>query len=106
MLLFFPDLEIDRVTTDRFELMLTRSGCADLWAPYISPDGTIVALAGRIAIDPADWDKAETVPDHGGLACKAIYQTLQRDGFRGIQKINGAYAIHVLEPENKRYTLL
>jgi hypothetical protein len=28
---FFPDIEIDRLQNDRFDLMLTRSGSADMW---------------------------------------------------------------------------
>lgn len=105
-LLFFPDMEIDRVRTDCFDLMLTRSGPAGLWAPYISPDTTTVALAGRIALDLADWEKAESVPGDGGLACKAIYNTFAADGFEGIQKLNGAYAIHIFEPEKKRFSII
>jgi asparagine synthase (glutamine-hydrolysing) len=105
-LLFFPDLEIDRIQTPRFDLMLTRSGRAGLWAPYISPGGTTVALAGRIALDPVDWEKAESVPGDGGLACKAIYTAFAAEGFAGIQKLNGAYAVHVFEPAKKRHSVI
>jgi len=103
---FFPDIEIDRLQNDSFDLMLTRSGSADMWAPYEAPDGTIVALAGRIALDSSDWEHAEQVNGDGGLACKAIYQAYQARGFDGIQGINGAYAIHLFEPKFHRYSLI
>src|SRR5690606_23944940 len=79
-LLFYPDMEVDSVCTDQFDLTLTRIGPADLWAPYASPDGTIVALAGRVALDPAEWQNACSLPGEGGLACKAIYNRFSTAG--------------------------
>jgi len=103
---FFPDLETDRIQVSQFDLVLTRSGDAGLWAPFRSADGTTVALAGRIALDSADWDRAQQVSGEGGLACKAIYKAYQTGGIESIGKINGAYAIHLYVPDRDQYSII
>jgi len=103
---FFSDLESDHIRTNIFDLYLTRVGSAALWAPYKSDDGTVVALAGRIALDTADWGYAKSIPGQGGLACKAIFRLLKSDGYEAVQRLNGAYVIHIFEPVHDRYTMI
>ena len=103
---FFPDLEIDRIVNDRFKLVLTRNGRPELWAPYTAPDGTVVAIAGRILLDSSDWEVAKRVSGEGGLAPKAIYKAFQENGYAGVQRMNGAFAIHIYEPGTQRYSLV
>ena len=102
---FFEDMEVDRVSSDDFALTLTRTGSKRLWAPYEAPDGTLVALAGQVALDAEQWDHASRVSGEGGLACKAIYREIQRHGVEQLREINGTYAIHVFRPDEKRYFL-
>ena len=103
---FFPDVEVDRIVNERFRLSITRTGSAELWSPYEAPDGTIVALAGRIAVDERSWQRAEGASGEGGLACKLIYQVYSSEGLDGIAKISGAYAIHLYEARSQRYRLI
>jgi hypothetical protein len=42
-----------------FGLALTYQGNADLWAPYTASDGSLVAVAGRVALDEALWTMGE-----------------------------------------------
>jgi asparagine synthase (glutamine-hydrolysing) len=105
-LLFFPDMQMDRIRTKCFDLSLTRSGPAELWAPYVSPNATVIALAGRIALESSEWEKAGRLTGSGGLACKAIFNAFEEKGFDGIYRLNGAYAIHIYEPDKGTYSLI
>jgi asparagine synthase (glutamine-hydrolysing) len=65
-----------------------------MWAPYASPDGSVfVALAGKIALDEGEWQKAEKAPGAGGLACKAIFEKYQSEGSKALESLNGSYVV-------------
>lgn len=65
-----------------------------LWGPAsISGAEQTVALAGRIALSPAEWDRAKRLPIEGGLACRHILAGVQAEGSRFWRRLNGAFCI-------------
>lgn len=103
---FFPDLSVDRIVRDRFTLSITRSGSDRLWAPFESPDGTVIALAGRVALAEAAWEAGARIEGPGGLACKAIYQAYREHGIEGVTRLSGGFAVHVFDPRHDLYQLV
>src|SRR6266850_850255 len=103
---FYPDMEVDRVARDAFTLFVSRVGRRDLWAPFESPDGVVVGLAGRLALDASEWESASRVDGEGGLACKAGYQAYRNRGVEGLHGFSGGFAIHLHDPGRQTYHLV
>jgi asparagine synthase (glutamine-hydrolysing) len=103
---FYPDMEVDRVARDAFALFVSRVGRRDLWAPFESPDGVVVGLAGRLALDASEWESASRVDGEGGLACKAVYQAYRNRGVEGLHGFSGGFAIHLHDPGRQTYHLV
>ena len=95
---FLPDMAVDRIEREDFTLFVTRVGSGRLWAPFESPDGIVVATAGRVALNEGQWETSSRVEGAGGLACKAIYQLYRERGIEGLGSISGGFAIHVYDP--------
>lgn len=103
---FYPDMDVDRLEHERFTLLVSRVGQAHLWAPYEAPDGTVVALAGRIALDESQWCDAEQLPGRGGLACKAVFAVYRNAGAAALGSFSGAHVIHVYDPRTGAYHMV
>ena len=106
-LVFCNDQSLESFERKAFSLFLTRNGDPVLWAPFEAPDGILVALAGRPALDEADWQRAEAMREEGGLACKHIHRTYLAGDTRAVSRISGAHAILIHDPakrESRRAT--
>jgi asparagine synthetase B (glutamine-hydrolysing) len=103
---FYPDMEVDQITRDGFSLFVSRFGCADIWAPFESAEGLVVALAGNVALEESEWESASRVEGKGGLACKAIYLAYRSRGINGLYNFSGGCAIHVYDPQRGAYYLV
>ena len=53
---FFPDMAVDKIAREDFTLFVSRAGGERLWAPFESPDGVVVAIAGGVALNENQWD--------------------------------------------------
>lgn len=92
LLKYFEETIIDRFHFDKFTLITSRVDDMALWGPYSSADkSAFVSLAGRIALDDDEWEKAREIDGDGGLACKYIYGIYRTEGIRGLKKLNGSY---------------
>lgn len=77
-----------------FSLVISRGDDLGLWGLFRDPgSATVVALAGRIALDEAEWKAAEEVRGVGGLACKAIFARYQRGGIDELKSLNGNFLV-------------
>lgn len=87
-------------TFDRDRWALVLSGVDDqlLWGPseLATPDGTVfVALAGRIAMEDAEWESAARSELQGGTACKFILSKYLRQGPDSLASLNGNFAAFI-----------
>ena len=103
---FFPDMAMDRISRDSFTLFVTRTGRDQLWAPFESRDGIVIALVGRVALGKSEWEDGSRVEGSGGLACKAIYHAYRARGIEGLTGLSGGFAIHVYDPRQEIYHLV
>lgn len=86
--------------------VLSRFDDAALWSPASDPDsGVTVALAGRISLDRADWQRAGLLPYRGGLACRSLLKAWLDgpDFFR--RALNGAFCVLVHDPRDATLNL-
>lgn len=89
-----------------FQLILAQTGEPGLWAPYRAPDGTLIALAGRVVFEETEWQTAGAVPGVGGLAAKAIYQRYQQAGPAGLESISGNAVVLLVESSGRTLHLV
>lgn len=87
-------------------LVLTYTGDPGLWDPYIASDGTLVAIAGRVAPSEAQWQAAEMETGSGGLASKAVYQAFEREGLPALQGFGGNCVLLVHDLRNHRFHII
>jgi len=103
---FCASTEVKILERDSFSLLLTRVDGFDLWGPYAAPSAggeILVALAGRVALNPLEWATARKVEGEGGLACKAIFETYRKEGIDALaRRLNGNYTVFIYdEPAEK-----
>lgn len=89
-----------------FTLILSSTDNASLWGPYRSPEGVLVAISGRLALDEQKWQAAEAVAADGGLACKAIWQMFSRGGIKAVEQLGGNWVILIYDPRNHQFHLI
>lgn len=87
--------------TTEFGLVLTYTEDPALWAPFRDADGTVVAVAGRVALEEREWADGESIPGTGGLAAKAILRMLRQRGLAGLDRISGNGTILVWQPASR-----
>ncbi len=78
-----------------FGLALTDTGDPELWAPYRTKTGSLVAVAGRPTFEDMEWSAARAVDGSGGLAAKIIYGEYQKHGAAALERLNGNYVVIV-----------
>ena len=103
---FAEDTKCVVIDRPAFGLVVTQTGDQALWAPYCSPTGLLVAVAGRPVFDADDWDAARTAEGSGGLAAKIIYNRFQNAGAEALAKMNGNCAIVVYDGPAQRVHLV
>ncbi len=90
------------VQEESFTLVQVRSDRDDLWRPAVDPEtGTVVALAGRIALSEGEWQRARTLPYSGGLACRHILHAFLSDEAGLAATLNGAFGVVVGQPHER-----
>jgi len=80
-----------------FGLVMTFTGEPGLWAPYRAPDGSTIAIAGRVALDEDQWKEGEAIPGPGGIASKALYAIFRKRGLGGVEDIGGNRVVLVYD---------
>ncbi len=94
----FADLQSFEFEGGCFSLAVTRCDDPGLWSPYRVPQSPVtVALVGRIAMEPDEWEKARSVEGSGGLACKAIWRRYSESGRNGLTGFNGNFSIVIVD---------
>jgi asparagine synthase (glutamine-hydrolysing) len=100
---FFKDVQCEQLELGDFLLLVTSTDDPKLWGPYCSPDRRVeVALAGRIALEPEEWEQAGADAGPGGLACRAIAGSYRRDGLRALEKLNGNFVAFIHDRDQQR----
>lgn len=95
---YFDDINVSVYDYKAFCLFISRADDMDIWEPYETKDRQfLIALAGRIALESSEWEKAKSVGGPGGLACKAIYQKYLSGGIRELEHLNGNFAALILD---------
>ncbi len=89
-----------------FGLVLTLTGNEGLWEPYTSSEGVVIAIAGRLGLDEAQWRMGETISGPGGLAAKALYALYRRDGLSALENLGGNCVILVFDPGTSNFHIL
>lgn len=91
---FFADMHVARFDFPDFGLLVTSADNPALWAPYATPDGSLlVALCGRIALEQRQWDEAARLPGVGGLAARFIALAFVRGGVSEIEDLSGNFVV-------------
>jgi len=104
---YFDDISVCVYKFEYFSLFLSRPDNMDIWGPYENNDGNLlIALAGRVAFEEADWERAGNVAGPGGLACKAIYNQYLAGGIRGLENLNGNFAVLVIDADKSAIQIL
>lgn len=98
LLTFTEDVDLRVVEREMFSLVLARPDGFDLWGPceYKLPEGRVfVAIAGRVALDEAEWRATAEFNCEGGAACKAILKRYLRYGPSSLESLNGNFIAFV-----------
>ena len=104
---FYPDMQVARFDYAEFSLLLSSADNQDIWAPFVSPDKSIlVALAGRVALDQKQWDTAAQIPGLGGLACKVISRLYSASGIAALEALSGNFVILLFDRPAKKLFLV
>jgi asparagine synthase (glutamine-hydrolysing) len=78
-----------------------------LWAAAHDPARKLtVVLAGRIALEPAQWQSARELPYEGGAAGKHILEGLRAKGPGFLDELNGAFAVAVVDSARGELTIV
>jgi asparagine synthetase B (glutamine-hydrolysing) len=89
-----------------FGLVVTQTGDEALWAPHRDHSGSVVAVAGRVVFDDADWDEATTLQGSGGLAARIVYARYRECGATALDRLNGNFAVVVYDAAGRRVHLV
>src|SRR5690606_1642895 len=90
------------VQEEALTLVQARSDREDLWRPAVDPrTGTVVALAGRIVLSEEEWQRAQSLPYSGGLACRHILHAFLSDEAEFAAALNGAFGVVVGQPRER-----
>lgn len=77
----------------------TRVDDTGLWGSAKDPvSGVQIWLGGRVAFEEAEWNRAESLPYHGGLACRLLIDLWLAKGADAFPTLlNGAFGVVVHE---------
>lgn len=104
---FYNDMEVERHLRDTFSLGLVRPDGFHNWGSFISPDGKmLVALSGRIFLEPAEWIDAEKLAGEGGVACKAIHALYREGGLERLERLNGNFVVIIHDTDAHKLHLI
>lgn len=98
-LTFAPRIQSSTFDLPHAGLVHTHTGPAELWAPAVAPDGSILALAGHPAFDESDWLDANASPAIGGLASRLVLHRFLQHGPDALEHIHGNCAVLLLQTQ-------
>lgn len=95
---FYPDMTVEQFEDAELSVVSSSADDLSLWGGYAAGDGSVqVWLAGRIAMDPAEWESAKLVAGGGGLAGKAIWKRYVAGGAKAVADLSGNFVIVVYD---------
>ncbi|MCD6321399.1 MAG: hypothetical protein J7L77_00050 [Clostridiales bacterium] len=107
MMKFYDDIKLNKYESDKFNMLLSRPDDWNIWGPYQNDNHKIfVALAGRIAMDSPEWEKAKEINGTGGLACKAIYQKYKSGGLESLSNLNGNFVVFIHDATKQKLYII
>jgi hypothetical protein len=95
-----PETAIYSFVTESYALIISRTDKADLWSPAVRTGESrkmVVALAGRVALEPHQWDLGKASSSEGGLACRAITEMYIRGGVSSLTTLSGNFSLIVID---------
>jgi asparagine synthase (glutamine-hydrolysing) len=106
LLRFADDTRAVVIVRPGFGLVITQTGDAALWAPYCASNGSMVAVAGRVAFDEEQWEAGRRIEGCGGLAAKVLFNRVHTHGIEGLEQVNGNCAVIAYEAPTQRVHLV
>jgi asparagine synthase (glutamine-hydrolysing) len=104
---FSPKAASGTRTVPPFFFATSRFDDPGLWAPaHDSARNLTVILAGRIALERAQWHSARELPYQGGAACRHILEGLRARGPGFLEELNGAFAVAVVDSARGELTVV
>jgi asparagine synthase (glutamine-hydrolysing) len=104
LLRFSPLLHVAKIERAEFSLVLTWFGEPGLWSPCKTPDGSLYAVVGMVALDESEWQAAEQGGHSDGLAARAIARRFETGGSAALENISGNCVIVIHDaPRGKLY---
>jgi asparagine synthase (glutamine-hydrolysing) len=104
---YYDDLQVSVFNEQHFSLVLTRCDDLKIWGPYRPPGRRmIVALAGRVSLEEAEWAGTRQVSGPGGLACKAVYQRYCQHGQEALRSLNGNFTIVIYDGDREEVLIV
>jgi asparagine synthetase B (glutamine-hydrolysing) len=88
------DARVKIVERDAFTLVLATVDDPGLWESYATRNGEhelLVALTGRVALEPSQWDMARQIDGEGGRACKALSALYRESGLGFVANLSGNF---------------
>lgn len=99
---FQEHVQISKMATPDFDLVVARPDDLAIWGTCQNrTEDRIVALAGRVALDEAEWELGRRARASGGLACRAIDAIYQSAGLTAVQELSGNFTILVWDGRAK-----
>jgi asparagine synthase (glutamine-hydrolysing) len=106
MLRFMAYTQVSVIEDPGFSLAVSNTEDPAPWGHYRSPEGILVAFAGRVALDEAQWQAAESLRGPGGLAAKALFLIYRMRALAGIQEVSGNCALFVSDPASDAFHII
>lgn len=105
-LAFAPTTSAVSFREDAVAGVVTRVDALAHWGPAYDPaSGVRVILGGRVALEAETWRAAADLPYEGGAAAKAVLAAWLERGERIALGLNGAFAVAVVDPRDRRLHL-
>ena len=99
---YFDDETVVEIRAGEFLAAWVSADDRALWGPaHDGATGVRVLLSGRVAMDEADWQRAEEEDGvEGGLACRALLRAYLRGGPDALERHDGSAAVLVWDPRS------
>lgn len=97
---WFADSRTNTIDWGHGALVVARSDDSELWSPATLQNGSqriIAALAGRVAFESTEWLNGRDSLGEGGLACRIAIELYRTEGLRGLERLNGNFALVLID---------
>jgi hypothetical protein len=104
---YCDETEVRAYKHDHYCMMISRPDDWSTWGPFVSEENKIhVYLAGRVALEETEWEKASNIKGDGGIACKAIFEMYRRGGIDQLKMLNGNFGVLICDENMRRFYLV